>query len=238
MSKNLTLKESVQYAVRLGAIQAADDHASIQAAISTVNDLIDNLSSETTLTYGDVVDGFSSDVMVAFVADSDTTDVSTYTTASKLTHKKAMELTLEISQFQASRDHDSIQAVIDNINNAATITDNEIFALYEEKTVKEYHLQYDTFLTYPQRLLDLLKDKYNSVFEIFDSVTVDGNIINLGVAPSNEPVLISSDKPTRFTITDNGLIATSDNIYYDGYDGYEYYVVDYKKGTVQKKTSV
>ena len=180
MSKNLTLKESVQYAVRLGAIQAADDHASIQAAISTVNDLIDNLSSETTLTYGDVIDGFSSDVMVAFVADSDTTDVSTYTTASKLTHKKAMELTLEISQFQASRDHDSIQAAIDNINGAATITDDEIFALYEAKTVEEYHLKYDTFLTYPQRLLNffLADNSYKDQFEGY-AVNLNGNTITL-----------------------------------------------------------
>ena len=206
----------IQSALDAATLQASNDHASIQA-------LVDDLTSDTAITFAEISGGFDSDVMLSFAAASDTTDISTFTTATPLTSKQAVKLSLEIAQFQARQDHESLQAAIDAANDAIDVTDEWIKSNFDSDTVQIYTDRFEeNFKVKPEVLLEILQDDENlgATFEGY-TATLNENAISL-----------SKDEADTytFTIAEDSLTAT-------GIIAEDTYTVDYKAKTITKVTA-
>ena len=158
--------------------------------------------------------------MISFAAASDTTDISTFTTATPLTSKQAVKLSLEISQFQARRDHAALQAAIEAANDSANVTDEWIKSNFDSDTVTIYVDRFEeNFRLKPSKLLDILQDDetLGTTFEGY-SATLNGNSITFTKEEADT---------FTFNLADDNLTAT-------GTISEDTYKVDYKAETVTK----
>ena len=103
----------------------------------------------------------------------------TYTSATPLNFKKAVTMTVELSQIQADmqhkeienalaaakrqseQDHEDIRALIDAANDQIAITDFELLEMFSDDVQKKYkknHTEKWNFTTEPEVLLTILND--------------------------------------------------------------------------------
>ena len=210
---SLSLKQAMSKMLALFRIEAEQKHNKLQ-------DEIDTLKSDTSITFGEVIGGFDSDVMTAFANSSDTTNISTFTTSTPLTSKQAVSLSLEISQFQANQDHAAIQAAIEAANDSANVTNEWIKSQFANDVVQIYVDTYEeNFKLKPEKLLTILQadETLSPTFEGY-SAKISGNIISLTKEESDS---------YTFIIAENNLSA-------EGAIGEDTYNVDYKAATVTK----
>ena len=135
---NLSLKKAVSATVELLTIQANKDHQAIEASMDSIEAALNNLDSVSAVTYGAIIENYDSDTIVAFTASNDTTDVSTYTTSTRLNLGEATALAIEIGAYQAKNDHNEIRSLLSAAGENAAITDTEILEMFNSDVQNTY----------------------------------------------------------------------------------------------------
>ena len=199
---SLNFKQAVKMVLDYSRIEAEQNHKRIE-------NLVNNLTTDTTITYGTVVADFDSDVVASYA----TTNNLTYTTASKLTTAKATELSIKLSRAQAKKEHDAL-------NDAIDVTDEWIKSNFDSDTVQIYTDRFEeNFKLKPTVLLDILQndETLGTTFEGY-TATLNENTITISKD--------GADSYT-FTVAEDSLTAT-------GTIDDDTYIIDYKAKTVTK----